>query len=464
MSISSDEVTFLILRYFKECGFEHSHFTYINESSIDASQITGYQIPPGALITLLQKGLLYIQLERTIKAKKKPTDVSFGSQITLLNAALREGSVPTSNDDKQGQREPQEPSIPLDSSNSITLSEHTGNVICCQWTKDGHFLATGSSDNTAIIWDMQNPDQITQLPLAHGDAETSKEGDHQVSSLDWSPDSNFLATGCSDGTVHVFDKQGSLIWEKKSKKSHAVHVVKFNISGTHLIVGSASTKIKILSADSGEKIRSFKASAGILDASWRTDTAFAVSCDDGLVGIFDSLDAEPVWLKGHTEPTNCVVWDPNGSDLLASCSNDKTVRIWARDKEALVLSDHQSPVYSLKWSKSNILASASFNATVILWDPATGNPIHILKGHQKPIYALSFSPDEKFIASGSSDQVIKFWDVATGNNVCSCLGKQIIFDLQYDPTGKYVAVCFEGGNVVIIKTDSVLQNQKENTN
>ena len=459
MSISSDEVTFLILRYFKECGFEHSHFTYVNESSIDASQITGYQIPPGALITLLQKGLLYIQLERAIAAGKKPTDVSYGSQITLLNAALREGNVPAPSDGKQGSNEPKEPSIPLDSTNSITLSEHTARVICCQWTKDGRFLATGSYDNSAIIWDMQNNGSNSQCcSLPHGD-ENSKEGDHQVSSLDWSPDTNLLATGCSDGTVRVFDNQGSLIWEKKSKKSHAVHVVKFNTTGTHLIVGSASQKIKIFTAESGELIRKFIAKSGISDAQWRSDVSFAVSCDDGLVGVFDSLDSEPLWLKGHTDNANCVVWDPNGSDVLASCSFDKTVRIWHRDKEPLVLSDHKSPVYSLRWSKSGIIASASFDSTVILWDAATGQALHVLKGHQKPIYALSFSPDEKYIASGSCDQMIKFWEVSTGKTVCSCLGTQNIFDLQYDPSGKYVAVCFEGGNVVIIKTEAVLQSQ-----
>lgn len=453
MSISSDEVTFLILRYFQECGFDHSHYTYVNESSIDASQITGYQIPPGALITLLQKGLLYIQLERAIAAGKKPTEVSYGNQISLLNAALREGTAPAPNDNKQASSEDRPE--PLDAKNSITLSEHTSDVICCEWTNNGKFLATGSSDNSATIWDMENPDAITQCSLAHGDAETAKDGEHQVSSLNWSPDGSYLTTGCSDGVVRVFDNQGNVIWVRKPKKSNEVRVVRFNTTGTHIIVGSSSKKFKIFAAESGEKIRSFKANSGILDASWRSDVSFAVSCDDdGLVGVFESLDTEPTWLKGHTERTNCVVWEPNG-ERLASCSDDTTIRIWAKDKEPLVLAEHKSPVYSVRWSKTGIIASASFDATVILWDPNTGSPLHILKGHQKPIYALSFSPCGKYIASGSCDQMVKFWEVSTGKTVCSCLGNQNIFDLQYDPTGKYVAVCFEGGNVIIIKTEAL---------
>lgn len=455
MSISSDEVTFLILRYFKECGFEHSHYTYVNESSIDSSQITGYQVPPGALITLLQKGLLYIQLERAIAAGQKTVDVSYGSQITLLNAALREGNIPLPKDQKNMA---EEPSMPLDQTNSITLSEHTANVVCCQWTKDGSLLATGSTDNSAIIWNFQSaPDTISQCCLQHGDA-SSNEGDHQVSSLDWSPDSALIATGSSDGIVRVFNNQGELIYEKPTEETPSIRVVKFNTNGQYLLVGSSSTKILILASESGETVKEFPAQSGIRDAAWRTESSFAVCCENGAVGIFDSLEAQPLWLTGHTNATYCVVWEPDG-ELLASCSDDNTVRVWHRDADCTVLSGHTSPVYTLRWGKNGIIASASFDSTVRLWDAHSGNSLLVLQGHQKPIYAISFSPDEKIIVSGSSDQTCKFWDVQTGKLIASYMLNQTVFDLQYSTDGKYVAVCCEGGNVIIIKTDALPQSE-----
>ena len=78
MSISQDEINFLIWKYFQENGFNHSAFLFGIESLAESSNITVQQIPPGALVTLLQKSLQYMKLEKSIiEAKENPN-----SQIT----------------------------------------------------------------------------------------------------------------------------------------------------------------------------------------------------------------------------------------------------------------------------------------------------------------------------------------------------------------------------------------------
>ena len=63
MSITSDEVNFLIYRYLVECGFSHSAYLFGNESSIiHNNTIDSSQVLPGALIHLIQKGLQYTEL------------------------------------------------------------------------------------------------------------------------------------------------------------------------------------------------------------------------------------------------------------------------------------------------------------------------------------------------------------------------------------------------------------------
>ena len=71
MSITSDEVNFLVYRYLLESGFQHSAFTFGLESSVHHTSINGTVVPPGALISMLQKGLQYVEAEISI------TEVSF---------------------------------------------------------------------------------------------------------------------------------------------------------------------------------------------------------------------------------------------------------------------------------------------------------------------------------------------------------------------------------------------------
>lgn len=81
MSITSDEVNFLVYKYLQESGkltfdgcsavltptgFVHSAFSFAHESFLTHSNVVDASIPPGALITLLQKGLQYVEIESSL--------------------------------------------------------------------------------------------------------------------------------------------------------------------------------------------------------------------------------------------------------------------------------------------------------------------------------------------------------------------------------------------------------------
>lgn len=95
MSITSDEINFLVFRYLQESGaarneyaacgsaaillqflievpcpgttgFSHSAFTFGYESFVNKTQINGDDVPPGALISFIQKGLQYLELEANL--------------------------------------------------------------------------------------------------------------------------------------------------------------------------------------------------------------------------------------------------------------------------------------------------------------------------------------------------------------------------------------------------------------
>jgi len=57
-----------------------------------------------------------------------------------------------------------------------------------------------------------------------------------------------------------------------------------------------------------------------------------------------------------------------------------------------------------------LVASASFDITVRLWDTSTGKQYAVLEGHTRDVNSAVFSPDGKLVASASRDATVRLWD------------------------------------------------------
>lgn len=75
-----------------------------------------------------------------------------------------------------------------------------------------------------------------------------------------------------------------------------------------------------------------------------------------------------------------------------------------------------------------ILASASFDSSVRLWEMERGECLHTLTKHVEPVYSVAFSPCGRFLASGSFDKYIYIWCTKTGSLVRSYKGTGGIFE------------------------------------
>jgi WD40 repeat protein len=61
-----------------------------------------------------------------------------------------------------------------------------------------------------------------------------------------------------------------------------------------------------------------------------------------------------------------------------------------------------------------LVASASSDKTVRLWDSVRGTTRYTLSGHSDGVYSVVFSPDGKLLASETVSGTIRLWDTATG--------------------------------------------------
>ena len=97
-----------------------------------------------------------------------------------------------------------------------------------------------------------------------------------------------------------------------------------------------------------------------------------------------------------------------------------------------------------------MLATASFDGTVRLWNIDDGSCMRILSRHRDSVYSVAFSPSGDFLASGSLAGQLYIWNVQEGKQIKSFKGKGDIFEVAWNKEESRVAACFSSNAVSVI--------------
>ncbi|GKU06198.1 vegetative incompatibility protein het-e-1 [Fusarium langsethiae] len=135
-------------------------------------------------------------------------------------------------------------------------------------------------------------------------------------------------------------------------------------------------------------------------------------------GVHDYWSPCIMTMEGHTDEVRFVSFSHDGR-LLASASADTTVKIWDVSTGTCLHTflGHHNVVAALAFSTKNYkLATGHVDGTIKIWDADSATLVRTLHGHHGSVGALAFSKNGRLIASGSHG-TIKCFD--TISNMCT---------------------------------------------
>jgi WD40 repeat protein len=262
---------------------------------------------------------------------------------------------------------------------------------------------------------------------------------HQIVCSAFSGDSKYIASGCFDKKILIWNEKGEVLKELSGLKDFPLSLV-FSKDGNFLISGGKDSKVTIWSLQSNSILFTMKGHTGdVTSVDISRDNIIVSGSKDNTIRLW-SINGELLSeLKGHSKEVTSVKFSDDGQKLVSGCA-DGNIKEWdAKSKtEIRTIKAHEGWTRSVAYNyNGTLIASGGDDGKIQIWNSANGQLQNSIIAHSKWIQTIAFSPDGKYVLSGGHDNYLVLIDANTGTiTFNSPKQDNYVLSVAFNPNGK----------------------------
>ncbi|KAG5421185.1 PWP2 [Candida metapsilosis] len=305
-----------------------------------------------------------------------------------------------------------------------------GKLKCATFHAKSSLLVVGFSNGEFRVYDISDDFNLIQ---------SLSMGQNTINTVNINNTGEWLAFGSSKlGQLLVYEWQSESYILKQQGHFDSMNTLCYSPDGSRLVTGSDDGRIKIWDVASGFCLMTFtEHSAPVTQVQFakKGQVLFSSSLD-GTIRAFDLIRFRNFRTFTATSRIqfNCVAVDPSGEVIVGGSQDSFEIYVWSVQTGNLLdsLTGHEGPISCLSFGQENsILASASWDKTVRIWNIFSRNqtvePIEV----QSDVLSIDMRPDCKELAVSTLDGHVAVYDIEDAKQLHLLDGRKDIISGRY---------------------------------
>ncbi len=283
----------------------------------------------------------------------------------------------------------------------------------------------------------------------------------RISSLAFSLAGKYIASGSSDGIVHLWNtSSGTEIAHMSQGSSHYMDgiynptFVAFSPDGKLVVSGSADNTVRLWEVPTGKEMMRMDQGSIVESVTFSPDGRLIASAGGNTVRVWEVSTGKEMAQLHHEDIVTSVAFSPNGK-LIVSGSWDYTARVWeVSTGHEIAHMKHEGIVHSVAFSPNGKWVVSGGGITARVWEIATGKEIARMTHNRVNggISSVAFSPNGQDVASASDDGNVRIWNAMTGIQLTSTIQDDGVNLVAFSPDGNYLVST--GGTTRVWETET----------